>query len=355
LSFPHDSKMLLNTAAWMTAAKAKPLEVKPAPYTSPGENEIVVKNAAIAFNPTDWALQEMGDALMKVSYPFIGGNDVAGEVVEVGPGVSRFQKGDRVVGHALAFSDGLKGAAFQTYTVLRTNMTSPIPSTLPYSSAAVLPLGLSTAACGLYQKAYLALPHPTVPPTPTGKTLLIWGGSTSVGSCAIQLAVASGYSVITTSSPRNFAYVKSLGAALAFDYNSPAVVADIVAALAGKPFAGAFAIGSAQAPGNGTAAAEACLAIVAQTPGTKFVAMALVFPQDKVPEGVGAKFVFGSDLKDNEVSHAVYGEFLGKALSAGTFLARPEAEVLGKGLECVQAGLDRLKGGVSARKIVVVL
>ena len=342
-----------NTAAWLISAKAKPLEVKPAPYTSPAENQIIVKNAALAMNPIDWAIQAMGDGLFSLPYPYIVGSDVAGEVVEVGPNVTRFKPGDRVLGHALAYSDGPKGAAFQSYTVLRTNLTTPIPSNLSYANAAVMPLGLSAAACGLYQKAYLALQHPSVPPKPTGKTVLIWGGSTSVGTNAIQLAIASGYEVITTSSPRNFAYVKSLGASLAFDYNSPSTTSDIITALKGKSFAGAFAIGNTQAPGNGAAAAEACLEIVDKTPGVKSVAMALRFPDDKVPKGVGAKFVFGSDLKDNEVSHVVYGDFLGKALEAGTFKAMPEPEVVGEGLESVQIALDRLRGGVSARKIVV--
>jgi NADPH:quinone reductase-like Zn-dependent oxidoreductase len=45
-------------------------------------------------------------------------------------------------------------------------------------------------------------------PKPTGKTLLVWGGSTSVGSNAIQLGVAAGYEVVTTASPKNFDYVR---------------------------------------------------------------------------------------------------------------------------------------------------
>jgi NADPH:quinone reductase-like Zn-dependent oxidoreductase len=54
--------------------------------------------------------------------------------------------------------------------------------------------------------------HPVADAAPTGQTVLVWGGSTSVGSNAIQLAVAAGYEVITMSSPRNFEYVTPLGA-----------------------------------------------------------------------------------------------------------------------------------------------
>lgn len=49
-----------NTAAWLTAEKARPLEVKSAPYTSPEKDEIVVKNAALGLNLVDWARQDFG-------------------------------------------------------------------------------------------------------------------------------------------------------------------------------------------------------------------------------------------------------------------------------------------------------
>jgi NADPH:quinone reductase-like Zn-dependent oxidoreductase len=78
-------------------------------------------------------------------------------------------------------------------------MASEIPDSILFESAVVIPLGCSTAALGLFQDAFLNLQFPTEPPQkPTGKMLLIWGGSSSVGSNAIQLAVAAGYEVITT-------------------------------------------------------------------------------------------------------------------------------------------------------------
>ncbi|KAK9328256.1 chaperonin 10-like protein [Lipomyces starkeyi] len=83
-----------NKAAWLTA-KAKPLEIKSAPYTSPGKDEIVIKNGAVAINPVDWAMQLMGESLFRwITYPLVLGSDVAGEVVEVGSAVSRFKIGE---------------------------------------------------------------------------------------------------------------------------------------------------------------------------------------------------------------------------------------------------------------------
>ncbi|TVY87702.1 Dehydrogenase, partial [Lachnellula willkommii] len=189
-----------NTAAWLTKVGAIPLDVKPAPYTPPTEHQIVIKNKAVAINPADWAIQKKGDMLFPwLAYPYIGGSDVAGEVAEIGSGVTRFKVGDRVFGLALCLSGE---GAFQEYTVLRDHMTCHVPAGLSYETASVIPLGLATAASGLFQKGLLGLQHPSVPPKPTGKTLLIWGGSTSVGCNAIQLAVAAGYEVITTASPK---------------------------------------------------------------------------------------------------------------------------------------------------------
>ena len=298
----------------------------------------------------------MGEALFPwVTYPCVLGGDVAGEVVEVGSAVSRFKIGDRVMGHAVGFRDKhTSERAFQAYTVLRENMTSPIPSTLSYESASVLPLCLSTAAVGLFQKDYLALQHPSVPQKPTGKSLLVWGGSTSVGSNGIQLAVAAGYEVVTTASPKSFNYVKKLGASQVFDYNSKTVVEDIIGALKGKTIAGALAIGNVQAPGNGAASAAACLEIVDKSQGAKFVAMTMFVPEN-LPSGVGAKFISGTDLKDNEVSKVIYVDFLPQVLAEGKYIAAPDPHVVGKGLESIQVGCDVLKKGVSAKKVVVSL
>lgn len=157
--------MPTNTAAWLTGAKASPLEIKSAPYTPPHEDEIVVKNGAVAINPVDWMIQDQGTSIMFtwLKYPFVLGTDVAGEVFEIGSRVTHFKIGDRVIGHAVGHDQKHNRAAegaFQTYTVLLAHMASPIPSNLSYESASVLPLGVSTAACGLFQKDQLALQYP---------------------------------------------------------------------------------------------------------------------------------------------------------------------------------------------------
>jgi Zn-dependent alcohol dehydrogenase len=175
---------------------------------------------------------------------------------------------------------------------------------------------------------------------------LVWAGSSSVGGSAIQLAVAAGYEVITTASPKNFEYVKKLGASQAFDYHSTSITTELIDAFKGKKCAGALAI----LPGS----TEVCLEVVGKSEGKKFVALALP-PPASLPEGIQAKFISGGALKDNEVGTIIYQEYLPKALAEGKFIVAPEPLVAGQGLESIQAGFDLLKKGVSAQKVVVSL
>jgi NADPH:quinone reductase-like Zn-dependent oxidoreductase len=369
-----------NTALWLNAKRA-PFAVGPAPYTAPRADEIVVRVRAVAINPMDRLQQTMGDIFTPwTAYPFVVGSDVAGEVVEVGSGVTRLRIGDRVVGFA-AGSDKQRNraaeGAFQDYVVLLAHMAAPISDEMPFEDAAVLPLGLSTAACGLFQKDFLAMNAPSAAPTHTGKTLLVWGGSTSVGSNAIQLAVAAGYEVVTTASPRNFDYVKRLGAREAFDYRSRTVIPDIVAALRGREIAGALAVGAGSA--------AACIDIVGACKGQSFVAMATPPTSfDAVPAGRGrlrrlvpaiarmlagtmtltlkarlrgvqTKMIWGSALIANEVGPMIFEAFLPTALAEARFVAAPRPTVVGAGLAQIPAALERQRLGVSASKLVVTL
>ncbi|KAI9689093.1 MAG: hypothetical protein M1822_000830 [Bathelium mastoideum] len=370
-----------NQAAFLIA-KHTPLKIQPSTYTSPHENEIVIKNAAVALNPYEYIIQDAANlAIPWVKLPCILGTDVAGEVVEVGPGVTRFKVGDRVVGHAVGLDKRVNRACeggFQHYTVLRTHMTTPVPPSIPYTSAAVIPLGLSTAACALFQSDYLALPLPTTPSPPASdrkRTVLIWGGSTSVGCNAIQVAVAAGCAVVATASPHNHALLRQLGASTVIDYRSPTAVSDVVAALRGRTVAGALAIGqgslSACADVLGACPADSTQRFVAQAtldvppfpwsawdlPGFALGAVTAVL-RDRWRlwrTGVRAKFINGSDLVANEVGKGIYEEFLPRALADGAFVPAPEARVVGEGLERLQEGMDTVRKGVSAQKLVVTL
>ncbi|MER6074240.1 zinc-binding alcohol dehydrogenase family protein [Streptomyces sp. NPDC001817] len=372
--------MPTNAAAWIKAADT-PLEVGLAPCPRPAVDQIVVRNRAVAINPLEWIIQVAGNLTYRwLTYPTVLGSDVAGEVVEVGSEVTRFRVGDRVLGHAVGTDKDSNKAAeggFQLYTAVLERMAAPIPDTLAFEDAAVLPLAVSTAACGLFQDDQLGLRHPSANAEPTGQTLLVWGGSTSVGSQAIQLAVAAGYEVVTTASPRNFDYVRSLGASQVFDYNDPDVVADVVAAFQGCTLAGAVAFG--------TTSAASCIRIAGACQGNRFVSIAtppvsfahlaepdrgrLAMPKliarlvsSNVALQVAARrrevrtrYIFGTTLKANEVGTVIYRDFLPSALAEGRYRALPAPTVAGHGLADIQHAMNLQREGVSAAKIVVTL
>jgi NADPH:quinone reductase-like Zn-dependent oxidoreductase len=282
------------------------------------------------------------------------GSDVAGEVVEVGPGVTRLHVGDRVVAHAVGPEKSRNSpaeGAFQNYVVLMAHMVAQLPDSLPFEQAAVLPLAMSTASCGLFQKDQLALALPTASPADRNETVLVWGGSTSVGVNAIQLARNAGYRVIATSSPRHFDWLRALGAADVIDRTSPNAVDELAAAIGDQLLAGVLAIGS----GSLSPAIE----IAARLPGAKRVSSAHPSPITKMRarlarrRGVTVSTIWGGTLKDNEVGPAIYSDFLPAALASGAYLAEPVATVVGDGLASIPLALDRLREGISGTKLVV--
>jgi NADPH:quinone reductase-like Zn-dependent oxidoreductase len=343
-----------NRALWLPKRGAK-FEVGPAPYTPPGPDEVVVRVHAVAVNPVDgmpgFAYRVV---LPWLTFPAVIGADVAGEVVEAGAGVTRLHPGDRVLGHAVGLERSRNRAAegaFQKYTVLMQHMVSPIPGDLSFEQAAVLPLALSTAATGLFQPDHLALPLPTIGPPDRHETVLVWGASTSVGSNAVQLARSAGYRVIATASPRNFDYVRSLGAAAAADYHRRGAVDEIIDALGDSPLAGTIAIGSGSL--------SPALSIASRAPGRRRVVSASPSPITRLRSawvrrrGVQLTGIWGGTLKDNEVGPGIYVDFLPAALASGTYRTAPEAVVVGAGLDQIPDAIRQLRQGVSAKKLVV--
>lgn len=135
-------------------------------------------------------------------------------------------------------------AGFQLFTIAPEFVTARIPDHTAFTNAVVLPLALSTAAAGLFEPSFLGLEPPTTTDNAheqaKEKILLVWGGSSSVGSCAIQLAKASGYTVLTTASEKNNKYVRDLGADHVFDHANEDVVQKLIDAAAGKTILGAY-------------------------------------------------------------------------------------------------------------------
>jgi len=284
-------------------------------------------------------------------YPNVCGTDVAGEIYEVGEGVSHLKKGDRVLGHAfsLVTNDPSHGG-FQLYTACNALVVSKIPSSIDFNSAAVLPLAISTASACLFKKETLGLPLPAsgTKPSSSGKSVLVWGGSSSVGAAAVQLAVGAGVKVVSVASQHNIDKVKDLGASAVFDYKSSSVVDDIVAALEGTDFAGVCDC-------IGTPDAAAAWTPVYKKLGGRYGS---VLPAAQgLPEGIEGASVFAPSvaLDDRYIGDAVWAKWVPESLENGALRPLPGPIVIEGGLDAVQKGYNEQKKGVSFGKIVVVL
>jgi len=348
--------MTENFALWLRRPGGK-LVVGGARYTSPVTGEVVIKTAALAVNTID-AMPGLARRLLLpwLTYPVVLGSDVAGIVTEVGPGESRLRVGDRVIGHASGLDQGDSRAArgaFQHYVICQAHMVAPIPDDLPFEKAVVLPLAVSTAGTGLFQNDHLGLALPQSLPPRRGETVLVWGGSTSVGANAIQLASNAGYRVVATSSPHNFEFVKSLGADAVVDYHDRDAVAKLLTAIGSSPLSGILAIGFGSL--------KPAIRIAGGVPGGGRVAAAqpglLVQLRKRMARrsGVTLTAVWGGSLKNNEVGPGIYVDFLPGALRDGSYRAEPQPIVVGSGLEAVPGALERLRKGVSAAKVVVTI
>jgi len=381
---PKGTPVSQQSSAVLRSARAQ-LVVERTEVPVPAADEVVVRVSAVAVNPVDWVIQGTGSVTYRwLRYPAVLGSDVAGEVVAVGPDVTRFRVGDRVFGLATGTDRGrdpMHEGAFQEHTALLERLTAPTPDGVSDAEAAVLPLGASTAACALFQPTHLGLtmpgePAPGDPATGERGVVVVWGGSTSVGMNAVQLARAAGYDVVSTASPRNADLVRSLGADVVADHGSPGAVDALVAGIAGRRVVGAVALG--------TTSTAACIEVLRRTGGTVlamastpvaldglagrrrlFPAMVPVFGRVGLTmlaltlrarrAGIRSAFVWGSSLRDDEVGRRLWGEVLPAGIADRTLRPVPEPLVVGSGLDAVQVGLDRQRAGVSARKVVVTL
>ncbi len=103
-------------------------------------------------------------------------------------------------------------------------MASPLPARLTFEEAATLPLALSTAACGLFEKHLLSLrlPGQQSAGSLSREWVVVWGASTNVGGNSVQLAANAGYDVIAIASTPETDRVLSLGARHVVDRHDPA-------------------------------------------------------------------------------------------------------------------------------------
>lgn len=190
--------------------KAALVSDRPEPKLRP--DYMLVRTQAVALNPTDW---KHIDNLNKPGH--LIGCDYAGVVEELGSNLTKdFKVGDRICGFVHGGNSGqAEDGAFAEKIVAKSGCQMHIPASWTFEDAATMGVAIMTCGQGLYQA--LGLNWPT-DPTTSGAFVLVYGGSSAMGTMGIQLAKLSGYRVITTCSPHNFDLVKSYGAEAAFNY-----------------------------------------------------------------------------------------------------------------------------------------
>lgn len=178
-----------------------------APMPSISPTDVLVRVVGASVNPVDWKIRE-GYLRQMISYPLplTLGWDVSGVVEAVGSGVSRFNVGDAVY----SLPDMKRNGTYAEYVAIRADEVAHKPKTISHIEAASLPLAGLTAWEALFTVGQLA----------EKQRVLIHAGSGGVGSLAVQLAKARGAFVIATTSGRNCAFVKSLGANEVIDYRT---------------------------------------------------------------------------------------------------------------------------------------
>ncbi len=191
------------------------------PDPVPGPRQALVRVRAAAINPIDTYVRA-GTVAMPLSFPFIVGCDLAGEVVEVGDEVDKLRPGMRVWGS----NQGLLGrqGTCAEFAAVDEQWLYPTPDGVTDREAAAAALVSITAHLGLVSHARLE----------PGETIFVNGGSGGVGSAVVQIAKALGARVITTAGTlEKRKAVIDFGADVALDYKRPDLVAAVLQAAPG--------------------------------------------------------------------------------------------------------------------------
>ncbi|HRC40639.1 NAD(P)H-quinone oxidoreductase [Nostocoides sp.] len=196
---------------------ADALVVAEVPDPQPGAGEVRVRVAAAGVNRAD-VMQRMGRYPPPPGAPAYPGLEVSGVIDALGPQVSSWAIGDEVC--AL-----LSGGGYAQLVCVPAGQLLPVPEGISLRDAAALP----EVACTVWSNVFLTA---NLQPA---ETILIHGGSSGIGTMAIQLAVALGARVaVTAGSAAKLEVCRELGAEIAINYRDQDFVAELAAATAGQ-------------------------------------------------------------------------------------------------------------------------
>ena len=177
----------------LTGPAALRLEEVPEPHPGPGQVRVKVRACGVNFADS---LITRGQYQRQPQLPFSPGFEVAGEVLELGAGVTGIAVGDRVIGMA-----GHGGYAEQA--VIDVQRCVPMPAAMPFEHGAAFPVVFGTSHIALWHRARLQ----------AGETLVVHGASGGVGLTAVAIGKQLGATVIATaSSPEKLEMARQQGA-----------------------------------------------------------------------------------------------------------------------------------------------
>jgi len=184
---------------------------------TPAKDEVLIRVQAAGVNRPD-VLQRMGLYPPPKGISDLPGLEVAGVVESTGAEATRYSQGDWVT--AL-----IAGGGYAEYAVAPEPQVLPVPAGLSFEEAAGIPECFFTVWSNLFERAYLG----------EGESLLVHGGSSGIGTTAIQLAKAFGVEVfVTAGSDEKCAFCLELGADHAINYKTQDFVAEVLAATGDK-------------------------------------------------------------------------------------------------------------------------
>ena len=206
-----------------------------------------------------------------------------------------------------------------------------------------------TAATAIVEGLKVPLPHLDPEASRSSlKSILVVGGSSACGAAAIQLlrlALPSA-TILTTSSAQHHDHLKSLGATKCFDRSAQ----DDTSAIKAATPDGAGVDGILDAV---TAAANQPAIFSAFNPsGPKFYSQIASGMIPQVPEGVNAKVIYGRGIFNTKGGMSAIPA-LGELIESGKYKLPIAVDVVGKGFDAIELGVDRLQKGVSGTKLVV--
>ncbi|MGE7469537.1 NAD(P)H-quinone oxidoreductase [Bosea sp. NPDC003192] len=187
------------------------------PVPQPGPGQLLVHVAVAGVNRPD-VLQRMGGYAPPPGASDIPGLEIAGRIVALGEGVSRYEVGDQVC--AL-----VAGGGYAEYAVVHEDNALPIPAGLSLEEAGAIPETFFTVWTNVFQRGGLK----------KGESFMVHGGTSGIGTTAIQLAKAFGATVLATAgSEDKCAACRALGADYAINYRTEDFVAAAKAVTGGR-------------------------------------------------------------------------------------------------------------------------